>query len=295
VPNKACALLFAKEPQDVVPGAFVRIQRYRGTKRETGDRRNVIEDVQIHGTVPEIIDACRKRLGFERDLNRIFRRLDKDGRFTPVREYPPDAVHELIVNACVHRSYNLGGSNVWVRIFDDRLEVESPGDFPGFVTAENIYDTQCRRNFWLMDALSFLDYVLCENEGVRRVRDEMRKLGLPDPSFEQRQISEATVRVTLRNDVANRDEWVDAEVSEIVGANLAAGLNTCETRIIRRIADKGSINVRQAQRLCDVNDWGAMKRRLMRLVEKGLLIQKCRTDIQRDPKARFVLNPEIMD
>ena len=49
------------------------------------------------------------------------------------------AWYEALVNACVHRSYNLKNMNIFIRMFDDRLEIESPGGFPPLVTPENIF------------------------------------------------------------------------------------------------------------------------------------------------------------
>jgi hypothetical protein len=61
---------------------------------------------------------------------REFSKLGKDNKFYTETEYPEDAWYEAIVNACVHRSYVLSNKVVFVKIFDDRLVVESPGGFP---------------------------------------------------------------------------------------------------------------------------------------------------------------------
>ena len=90
---------------------------------------------------------------------------------------------------------------VFVKMFDDRLVIESPGGFPPTVTAENIYDVHHPRNPNAMEALRYLDFVKCHNEGTRRMRDTMAESRLPLPEFEQKQSSAGyyTVRVTLRN------------------------------------------------------------------------------------------------
>ena len=65
---------------------------------------------------------------------REFTRLESDGKFYTASEYPQDAWYEAVVTACVHRSYNLKNMNIFVKMFDDRLVVESPGGFPPLVT-----------------------------------------------------------------------------------------------------------------------------------------------------------------
>ncbi len=72
-----------------------------------------------------------------------------------------------------HRSYGLRNMNIFIKMFDDRLVIESPGAFPPFVTPDNIYDSHHPRNPHLMNALYFLDFVKCANEGTRRMRDMM--------------------------------------------------------------------------------------------------------------------------
>ena len=69
------------------------------------------------------------------------------------------AWYEALVNACVHRSYNLKNMNIFIRMFDDRLEIESPGGFPPLVTPENIYYTEHPRNPFLFNAMFYLKLV----------------------------------------------------------------------------------------------------------------------------------------
>jgi ATP-dependent DNA helicase RecG len=67
-----------------------------------------------------------------------------------------------------------------------------------------------------MDALYYLDFVQCANEGTKRMRDAMRLAGLPTPIFEQKTINYAQVRVTLKNDQIHRRAYVIRDVAEIV-------------------------------------------------------------------------------
>ena len=166
VPNNACALLFAKDPQEIVPGCMIRFQRIEGREAATGKDRNVVHDIRLTGTIPQLIEQAAETLATHL---RTYRRLGKDSKFYTSPEYPGEAWHEAIVNACAHRSYSLKGANIFVKMFDDRLVIESPGGFPPLVTPENIYDVHHRRNWWIMDALFFLDYVQCENEGTKRI------------------------------------------------------------------------------------------------------------------------------
>jgi ATP-dependent DNA helicase RecG len=284
VPNMACALLFAKDPATVIPGSVIRFQRYEGTEKLTGEDRNVVKDVWIDGRVPEVIVKANDVL---QSQVRTFSRLGRGGKFVTAPEYPQPAWYEAIVNACVHRSYSLRNMNIFIKMFDDRLVIESPGPFLPFVTPENIYDVHHRRNYFLMDAMFYMDFVKCENEGTRRMRDVMVASDLPAPEFEQKQIGNAFVRVTLRNNQSLRHEWIDKDATDIVGEAMDKLLSAKERRCINYVADHGKINVSEAQRLLGEKTWHAGRSVLQGLVTKGILEYVSKYD--RDPVAHYRL------
>jgi len=285
LPNTACALLFGKDPRAHFPGCRMRFMRFEGEREGVGDRFNVIKDIWIEGPVPrQLLEAETILDGQLRD----FSRLGPDGKFYTAPEYPKPAWYEALVNACVHRSYGLRHMHITIKMFDDRLEVESPGGFPPLVNSENIYDTQHSRNPHLMDAMYYLDFVKIANEGTRRMRTMMQEMGLPLPEFKQHQKNQASVLVTLRNNAKHRRVWLDADATSIVGEAIFQGLSQEERRIINWVAENTRINVSQAARLTD-RSWHTAKKILMRLTERGLLEHVVREHLDRDSKAHFVL------
>jgi ATP-dependent DNA helicase RecG len=285
VPNNACALLFAHDPQAIVPGCMIRFQRIEGREAATGKNRNVVKDIPIVGTVPHLIEKAADVLATHL---RMYSRLGKGGRFFTAPEYPEEAWHEAIVNACVHRSYSLKGANIFIRMFDDRLVIESPGGFPPLVNPDNIYDVHHRRNWWLMDAMFYLDYVQCENEGVKRIRKAMIDMDLPAPEFEHKQIGAVAVRITLRNNQEARKTWVDADISHLVGADAAKKLSDLERRAINFAAEHDhKIKASEAMNLIPRPRWGTADKLLRGLVEKKYL--KFVSRYARDPTAYFLL------
>ena len=176
----------------------------------------------------------------------------------------------------------------FVKMFDDRLVIESPGGFPPLVTPENIYNIHHPRNPFLMDAMLYLDFVKAANEGTRRMRDTMSAMNLPLPEFAEKDHGYSVVKVTLRNDTKHRKVWVDSEASAIVGETLSKQLTQHEVRVINWIAENKSINVSQVQRLTE-KSWPGARKLLARLVERGILAEVRRSWLQRDPQARFIL------
>lgn len=282
-PNVACGLAFANDPTAIFPGCKIRFLRFDGEVEGSGERFNVVKDISIEGPVPrQIVSIEQVLLSQIRD----FTRLGSDQKFYTAPEYPKAAWYEAVVNACVHRSYGQRNMNIFVKMFDDRLVIESPGGLPPFVTPENIFNMHQPRNPNLMDAMFYLKFVKAAHEGTRRIRDTMAEMNLPKPEFEQ--INSALVRVTLRNNKKQRRVWIDAEASEIIGETLAKTLTADEKRVINFLAEHKVINVSQVVRLTS-KTWPAAKKLLMGLHTKGILDHKTRPSLDRDPQARFIL------
>jgi ATP-dependent DNA helicase RecG len=289
IPNVACALLFAKDPNTLFPGCSVRFLRYEGETEETGGRYNVVKDVWLEGCILDLIVESNNLLNTQL---REFSRLGDDGKFYTAPEYPSEAWYEAVVNACVHRSYGLKNMNIFIKMFDDRLVIESPGGFPPLVTPDNIFNSHHPRNPHLMRALFYMDLVKCHNEGTRRMRDTMQRMTLPNPQFEQKEVATGymSVRVTLKNNRKQRKEWVDSDASRFVGPEMAKSLNQDEIRVLNFISEHGSINVSECQRLLPhIQTWHSVKKVLMRLHDRGILKYEHRDDIERDPNACFKL------
>ena len=187
-------LILGEAPQLAFPEASVRVLRYQGSSRETGARANVLADRRIDGSIVKQVQGAARLL--RRWIPEAVR-LGPDARFAPEALIPEPAWLEAIVNAVVHRSYSMGGDHIRVELFDDRLEVHSPGRLPGVVRPDNIRETRFARNPRIARALSDLGYGRELGEGVNRMFEEMSRVGLPDPVYIQ---TSSSVRVTLLAD-----------------------------------------------------------------------------------------------
>lgn len=287
VPNLACVLMFAKDPLLAVPGCRVRVLRFEGERERTGEKYNAVKDYWIDGPVPRLI--LESETAIQAQL-REFSRLGPDGKFYTAPEYPKAAWYEALVNACVHRSYNLRNMNVFVRMFDDRIEVESPGGFPGIVTPQNIYEIHEPRNPFLMEAMYYLRFVKCAREGTRRIRETMKSFALPAPEFSQAGAAYDVVKVILRNNIQQRKVWIDSNVGALIGEALFESLSEDERRALNFVAENGRIGVSQLQRLTG-RSWPAAKKVLEALEKRGVLEHHVRDkdEVERDPTAHYTL------
>lgn len=213
-------LLFAADPQQQLPNAHVRVLRYRGTERGTGARQQLTDDIRCEGPIPQVLALAMEAVRQHQPTRRA---LGSRGRFEPVGLVPEDAWLEGLVNAVVHRSYSIGGDHVRVEIFDDRIEVESPGRFPGLVDPKDpLNATRFARNPRMARVCADLHFGQELGEGIRRMFEEMRFAGLEDPLYRQ---GTASVRVTLSAVPADRklDAKLPPASREVLAALRQAG------------------------------------------------------------------------
>ena len=100
-----------------------------------------------------------------------------------VYEIPPDAIRELIINAVVHRSY-LDHGTIQVAVYDNRLEITSPGKLPMGQTMERMKEGYSKiRNEALAHAFSYMNLIEHWGSGIPRIIGKVKKAGLREPEF----------------------------------------------------------------------------------------------------------------
>ncbi len=176
----ACILLFGKYPQKFFPRGRTRFIRYKGTEERVGTEMNVIKDVTFEGTILDQVKATIAYLETQVEEHTF---LGEHGQFVTHRDYPKFVIQEMVVNACCHRAYNIKGTEIQIKMFDNRLVFESPGRLPGTVKPSNIRHTHFSRNPKIAQFLKAYDYVKEFGEGVDRVCRELEANGTPHLSF----------------------------------------------------------------------------------------------------------------
>ena len=196
--TNAGILLFGKSPSKFLPQARLRVIKYDGDKQKVGTEINIVKEKNFDSAIPNIIRNARE---FINTQLREFQYLDKDGKFRIMPEYPEFAWFEGIVNALTHRNYSMRGEHIKVLIYDDRMEILSPGLLPNIVTIENILNQRYSRNPRIARILSEFGWVKEMNEGVKRIYSEMEKLFLNEPKYYE---PNNNVLLVLENNILNR-------------------------------------------------------------------------------------------
>ena len=221
-PTRAAVLLFAEEPGSLLAAhdtrADIRVMVYDGKQPVPGATPNLRKPAKtVRGPLVEQIDAAVRLV-----LDELAAGLTLAGSGFKARHvYPERVVKEAIVNAVIHRDYRLN-RDIFVRIFDDRIEVENPGLFPGRITPDNISKAGSKARNPLI-AQNLREFPVAPNidagEGVKMMFSEMAAAQLYPPQY--RQSTEAaieSVTVTLLNlerpsiwDEVS--DWIDREGS----------------------------------------------------------------------------------
>lgn len=217
--TKAGILLFAETPTRFMPCARVRVIKFNGSKMETGRRLNIVKERTFDKCLPRVIEEAKE---FIASQLREFQFLGDDGKFKIIPEYPEFAWFEGMVNAVTHRNYAMAGEHIRISLYDDRMEILSPGSLPNIVTLDNMRTRRYSRNSGIARVLVEMGWVRELNEGVQRIYDEMQASYLHDPVFSEP--NEAAVLLTLENSATSRvlrqgdsmaKDFVDIDLSSL--------------------------------------------------------------------------------
>lgn len=207
-------LLFGLYPQAYYPQLCVIATVVPGTKvgdLGTGGER-FLDNERIEGDIPQILERSfqfvRRNIKSKTIINPV------DGKREDRTEYPMTAVREAILNALVHRDYSIHteGMPIQIQMFDDRMEIRSPGGIYGRITVDQLGKVQPdTRNPILASALETLHITENRYSGIPIIKKELEKYGLPPARFEDRR---GTFIVTFYKKIPQ--QAVDSEVNQDV-------------------------------------------------------------------------------
>ncbi len=254
-PTVAGILLFARNPQRLLVQSGAVFVRFGGS--EPGgrtDRPGYMRREEITGPLSQVIERLWSLILEEMRRESLIVGLERQEVF----EYPPAAVREAIVNAVAHRDYRRTGSRIEVRMYDDRLEIISPGGLPGHITVDNIVDEHFSRNPRLVRGLFYWGFIEELGLGIDRMIDEMTRAGHPRPTFDAQPHS---FRVVLRNARARRP------------AHWLPDLNERQVKALTLLEERGRITNRDYQGLCPDVTPETLRLDLVDLVSRDILLR----------------------
>ena len=238
--TNAGVLLFSDNPTRFMPWARVRVLRFDGNKMETGRRLNIVKDRTFDGPLPKQIEGAKE---FISSQLREFQYLGKDGKFKVIPEYPEFAWFEGLVNAITHRDYAMSGDHIRVMMYDDRLEITSPGSLPNMVTLENMRYTRWSRNPIIARTLVEFGWVRELNEGVQRIYDEMAEMLLREPTYSEP--NGVSVRLVLENSITSRMLRRGDSMASDLGEDVYRSLDEYELSALQYVYGRGRVTAKE--------------------------------------------------
>jgi ATP-dependent DNA helicase RecG len=158
------------------------------------------------------------------------------------------ALREAITNAVMHRDYFEAGANVFVEIYDDRIEISNPGGLPKGLSREELGTRSVRRNPLIADLLHRIALIEKAGTGIRRMLEDARKNKCPEPKFKVNGFFTATfwpnIEITRK---ATREvtEEVTKQVTAQVTEQVAIMLQTaCEPISLKELQSAVSLKHR---------------------------------------------------
>jgi ATP-dependent DNA helicase RecG len=239
----AAVLLFAEEPQAILPKrSGLKVYRYK-TSAEDGTRETLDTDpLSVDGN---LYNQIKHAVLETTSVIESVRLHTSDGLVSV--SYPKEAIHEIITNAVIHRDYSIT-DDIHIRIFDNRVEVLSPGTLPGHVTAQNILSERFARNPTIVRLINKFPEPPNKDvgEGLNTAFESMRNLKLKPPEIQQ---LGGYVSVVLKHE----------------------SLATPEEAILIYLINNEEIANRNARDVCFIRSENKMKRILQGMVANGLL------------------------
>lgn len=292
--RNAAVLLFARDIQRWHPRSQVRFLKVNGTALLSGEQYNVISDETVQGNIFDLVikawEGLRPFLAYKTEFG-------ADGRFEQKYSYPEDACREALLNAIAHRDYS-NHNGVEVYIFDDRLEIKSPGALLSTLSIEDLYALDNRhesRNPRITYVLKVSKFMREIGEGMKRIFTLMEEIDRKEPVLYS---NTNWFSVTLFNKTI-----YTAKQQEFLGLFKGFPLTNNQKKIVLLGIDGGEIAPDDIYRAMNTSDRDTYDREVTRLRTKGIL-QEIRTNVQasklsettRTPKrkiARYKINVPV--
>ncbi|OGQ77970.1 MAG: transcriptional regulator [Deltaproteobacteria bacterium RIFCSPLOWO2_12_FULL_60_19] len=237
--RNAGVLFFAKNVRHFFPHAYITCLLARGT-----DKTHILDRKDFDGgIVADIEEALR----FIERNTRVAYRIERLRR-EEIPEYPLAALREAVTNAVMHRDWFNEGANVFVEIYTDRIEVSNPGGLPKGMLPSDLGHKSVRRNPLIADLLHRIEFIEKAGTGIKRMREEAKKCGSPEPKFETTGFFTATFypNPEVRRQALAASEEVTNQVGTKSGPSrhqvgTKSGLSREQVKILRLCRKEGTL------------------------------------------------------
>lgn len=260
--RRAALILFAKDIYKWHPRSEVRIIRISGTELKTGREYNASSDESARGNIIQLLSEAWEKLR----PHLVETKFSSDALFKQRIMYPEDACREALTNALAHRDYSIEGRSIEINIFDDRMEIASPGELLSNISISDLTKltgAHQSRNSFIARVLKEIGYMREMGEGIRRIFSLMKQNDLVAPEFES---SENKFNVVLHS----KSVFTDEDQRFLKGFDFL-NLTREESLIVLLGKEQNLLSPQQIYDRLELVDWDEYRKIIDQIQIKGIV------------------------
>ena len=263
-PTAAGILLFSSEPEKYIPGAIIKCARFKGTEMDEFIDQKIIKG-SLFSQIEETIAFFKKNVKRGAKIEGVYRKEEY--------EYPETAIREAVVNAICHRDYSRKGADIKFVIFDNRIEITSPGGLLPQISLSDLGTGVSELRNKIIGRI-FNETGLIEGwgTGIRRIRKQIEEKGVVPPEFRE---SNGFFKAIIYNEPLQERFELDKDEKEIIAYIQKHG--KAGTKDLEKVLGKSKATI---------------KRKIRTLTENGYLIWKGKS--KKDPSGHYELTGSTM-
>lgn len=248
-------------------GLLVLLGKFENVRIKCGRFKGTTMDVfldrkEYDGDLFTQLEDAEKFIKNHIKLSSEIKRLQREDQY----ELPVEAIREGLINAVVHRDYSIDGRDIKIGIYDDMVNIVSPGSFPSTITQEDLLEGRSEiRNKVIARVFKELNYIEQWGSGIRRIKSSCKNRGLKEPQIVEKG---DYVDVSLYREAVESNEVINKDIPI---------LSHQEEKVVKYLKlNENSITTREAESVLDVAERRARKV-LKSMVVKGILEKVGRT------------------
>jgi len=256
-PTNALMILLGKFPH-----CTVKCARFKGTTMDV-----FIDKKEYGGDIFSILENTQSFV-----LNHINLKAEIEGLYRKeTYEIPVVALREILTNALIHRDYVNQGRDVKVGVYDDIVNVVSPGSLPNNITIEDIFNGRSEvRNRVIAHIFKDLGLIEQWGSGINRIINACKEQGLPTPKIEEKNDFFDVEIIRPRTITDHRPEETVGKPSE--NRRIPSDCNEQEREILEYVFENGSIKSKQVGEILNIKE--SRTRELLRVMVEKKFIEK---------------------
>jgi len=260
--NNTGILFLGRSPERFIPHLAITCVLYKGKiKLNVLDRKDYTSD--LISNIENAIIFLKRHLNLSYEITGLRRK--------EILQLPETALREAIVNAVAHRDYFVKGANIFVELFDNRLDISSPGGLPAGLKIEDLGKKSVLRNPLIASILLRADYIEKLGTGINRIQKALKKTGNLKAEFAVDSFFTISFPIKIRVNEGTSDE-IEDRWSDEWSERWSKELTDRQYQLLSLICKNPKITRKKLTEIVGINS-SAIQKNIEVLKGKGILIR----------------------